>query len=142
MKKEKEVKDAKVVEKVKEEATEVEETTPVEEEEVVETKKEEVKEEPKKKEKKDNDVLKVVLKRTWDFIFWGIILIILATWIVDFVNVKQNKEPQFCLKKETIQVENGTVDSCLGVGYKVFTYHTTKYDNARDFGPFWSEPRK
>ncbi len=121
MKNEEEVKEAKVVEE------KVEETT---------------KEEPKKKEKKNNDVLVVVIKRAWDFIFWGIVLLILAFWIVDFVNVKQSKQPQFCIKKETIQLDNGTVDSCLGVGYKVFTYHTTKMENAMEFGPFWSEPRK
>ncbi len=133
MAKKESVKDAKVVEK--EEV--IEETTEVEE-----TKQEEVKEEPKKKEKKDNDVLKVVLKRTWDIIFWALILLVLATWIVDFVNTKQSKDPQFCIKKETIETEKGKVDSCLGLGYKVFTYHTTNMDGAREFGPFWSEPRK
>ena len=133
MAKKESVKDAKVVEK--EEV--IEETTKVEEVEK-ETKKEEV----KKEEKKNNDTLKVVLKRTWDIIFWCLVLIVLGSWIVDFVNTKQSKDPQLCIKKETIETEKGKVDSCLGLGYKVFTYHTTNMEGAREFGPFWSEPRK
>ena len=125
----KEVKDAKVVE----------ETTETKKEEKVEETKE-VKKETKKEKK--NDIAITIIKRCWDTIFWCAVACLLLVWILDFVNVKQNKDPKFCIKKETLTVENGTVDSCLGMGYKVFTYHTSNMDGAKEFGPFWSEPRK
>ena len=122
MKKETEVKEAKVVEK--------EETA-------------EAKEETKKvKKEKKNDVALTIIKKVWDIIFWVAVLCIVGIWIADFAFVKQDKDPKFCIKKETITTEKGDIEVCTGLGYKVFKYHTTGLEGARDFGPFWQEPRK
>ena len=82
----KEVKDAKVVE----------ETTETKKEEKVEETKE-VKKETKKEKK--NDIAITIIKRCWDTIFWCAVACLLLVWILDFVNVKQNKDPKFCIKK-------------------------------------------
>jgi lipopolysaccharide/colanic/teichoic acid biosynthesis glycosyltransferase len=118
----KEIKEAKVVEK--------EETTEVKEE-VKETKKEEKK-----------DVAKTIIKKVWDIIFWVAVLCLVAIWITDFALVKQDKDPKFCIKKETITTEKGTIEACTGLGYKIYKYDTEGLRCARDFGPFWQDYRK
>ena len=89
-----------------------------------------------------DEKLKKVLKLTWDLVFWIAFIGVAALWIMDYVNTKRELDPQFCLSKNTIEVENGTVDECIGVGYKVFTYHVKDSEVSREFGGFWIEPRK
>lgn len=101
----------------------------------------EEKEEVKKVEEKD-EKLKKVLRKAWDIFFWVCVAILVFIWISDFINVKNDKSPKYCIKTETVEVSDGTVDSCLGLGYKIFTYHTSKYEGAREFGPFWATPRE
>ena len=96
----------------------------------------------KKETKPKKDLALKIIKKCWDIIFWCAIICLVVVWVLDFINVKQEKDPQFCIKKETISTEKGDVDSCLGLGYKIFTYHTSNLDGAREFAPFWSEPRK
>ena len=103
-------------------------------------KKEEVKDVKVVEEKKDEKTKKT-LKLAWDIFFWTCFACILIMWIVDFVNTKKEKEPIFCIAKETIEKNNGTIDSCPGLGYKVYTYHTEGKEGAREFGAFWISPR-
>jgi len=92
-------------------------------------------------EEKD-EKLKNILKTAWDIFFWLCFICVLAMWIYDFVNTKREQDPVFCITNKTIEVDGGTVEECLGVGYKVFTYHTDDMEGAREFGAFWIQPRK
>ena len=107
----------------------------VEKEETTEIKKE------VKKEKK-NDVAITIIKKVWDIIFWVAVLCLVAIWIADYAFVKQDKDPKFCIKKETITTEKGTIEACTGLGYKIYKYNTPGLDGAREFGPFWQDYRK
>ena len=98
--------------------------------------------ETKKAPKKDKNDILIVLRKIWNIVFWLLVLMILATWVVDFLNVKQSKDPQFCLKREQLTSEKGKVDACTGLGYKVYRYITEdELNGAIEFGPFWEAPR-
>lgn len=88
-----------------------------------------------KKANKKNPVLKVI-----SIILWVLILAWLVVVIFDFYKVSQEEDPVFCISKETITYDDGTVDLCTGLGYKVYNYHRSSI-NGYEFGPFWIEER-
>lgn len=49
-----------------------------------------------------------ILKIIWNIIFWGIIIILAFVWIFDFIQVKNNKEPKFCISNKIHEFEDGT----------------------------------
>ena len=71
-----------------------------------------------KKANKKNPVLKVI-----SIILWLLILAWLVVVIFDFYKVSQEEDPVFCISKETITYDDGTVDLCTGLGYKVYNYN-------------------
>ncbi len=73
-------------------------------------------------------------------LLWIVLLLFLVAIGWDYVNFKMNKEPMFCIKKETTKYDDGTVDICTGVGYKVFKYDRESF-RGREFGPFWKQDR-
>ena len=58
-----------------------------------------------KKANKKNPVLKVI-----SIILWLLILAWLVVVIFDFYKVSQEEDPVFCISKETITYDDGTVD--------------------------------
>lgn len=111
----------------------------VEEEKVVEEVKEEKElsdEFVEKKEKKK----KSIFSRIINFILTIVVFGWVAIAVIDYINVSQEKEPMFCLEKETIQHEDGTVSLCKGLGYKVYKYNRASIQGT-EFGPFWIEER-
>ena len=60
--------------------------------------------------------------------------------IFDFYKVSQEEDPVFCISKETITYDDGTVDLCTGLGYKVYNYNRASI-TGYEFGPFWIEER-
>ena len=84
---------------------------------------------------------KKILKLAWNIFFWACFACILFMWVSDYINTKNEKDPVFCFAKNEIQKENGSVEECIGAGYKVFKYHTVGYEDAREFGAFWISPR-
>lgn len=88
-----------------------------------------------KKANKKNPVLKVI-----SIILWLLILAWLVVVIFDFYKVSQEEDPVFCISKETITYDDGTVDLCTGLGYKVYNYHRSSI-SGYEFGPFWIEER-
>lgn len=88
-----------------------------------------------KKANKKNPVLKVI-----SIILWIVILGWLVVVIFDFYKVSQEEDPVFCISKETITYDDGTVDVCNGLGYKVYDYHRASI-TGYEFGPFWIEER-
>lgn len=73
-----------------------------------------------------------------------IIAIVFLGWIcIVFYDSQQarNGQPKFCLSKETINYDDGTVDVCHGLGYKVFSYNRGN-NKGVEFAPFWAEPQE
>ena len=76
----------------------------------------------------------------------GAVLLVFAIWAflvyTDFGNIKRNEEPQFCFfgtKKQEIK-NKGSIEECLGLGYKVVKYQT--YDaRMTEFVPLWEKTK-
>ena len=90
-----------------------------------------------KDEKKDK---KNIFIKILDILLWIILIGWMAIVFMDYYRVTNEKEPKFCIKQETIQYEDGTVESCTGLGYKVYEYNRDSFD-AIEFGPFWAKDR-
>lgn len=80
---------------------------------------------------------KGIFKRIFDIVFWVLIIGLAIIWVVDFVNVKQNKEPRFCVKTVIHQYSDGTVKECVGLGYHVYNYDRTSTNLKTQFSPFF-----
>lgn len=109
------------------------------------TKKEEVKEEVEVNEKdmdtsiaeESKEEWKEIGRKIWDIVFWIVFAIVALTWVVDFFRVSDRKDPMFCLSKKTHTFEDGTVEQCTGLGYKVYEYNRASLDSGIQFGPFF-----
>ena len=88
-------------------------------------------------EKKDK---KSLFSRIMNVILWIVLFVWMGICLIDFYKTHQEEEPIFCLKKETVKYDDGTVDSCLGLGYKIYHYKRTSF-NGIEYGPFWSKDR-
>ena len=75
-----------------------------------------------------------------NIVIWIILLLWMGICLTDFYNTQKEKDPMFCLKKETIKYDDGTVDSCTGLGYKIYNYKRKSF-TAIEYGPFWSKDR-
>lgn len=99
---------------------------------------------PEEKEEKIKVIYKEkeksLFSKILNIVLWIILIVWMAICLFDFYKVSTEKDPVFCLKKETTSYDDGTVDSCLGLGYKVYKYNRTNY-SAIEFGPFWSKDR-
>ena len=108
--------------------------------------KEEVKEVVEEKELSDEFVdekdkkKKNIIVSIFNFVLTIVIFGVVGMAVIDFINVNQEKEPMFCIKKEVINHEDGTVDVCTGVGYKVYQYKRESIKGS-EFGPFWIEEK-
>ncbi len=78
-----------------------------------------------------------IMKRIFDIVFWVVIVGLSIIWITDFVNVKNDKNPVFCISQKTHTFDDGTVEECVGLGYKVYTYNRSSFSQGRQFGPFF-----
>lgn len=90
--------------------------------------------------KKENK--KSIGKRIFDIVFWVVIIFLFFIWIFDFVQVKNNKEPRFCIKKHTYKYEDGNTKECIGLGYKVYNYNRKSINIKSEFGPFFIKMEK
>jgi len=129
-------------------AKKVEETKKSTEKEVKKPKEKEVKETKKETEeeeffdKKTSKDLKEksTFSRVMNIVLWIVLFAWMAVCLVDFYNVHQENEPKFCLSKTTTEYSDGTVDTCTGLGYKVFHYKRDSF-KAIEFGPIWGKDR-
>ena len=85
----------------------------------------------------DKASIKEVAFKIWDVVFWVLFAILACVWIIDFFRVKAEKQPMFCISKETIEFEDGNVDKCVGLGYTVYEYNRESLDSGIQFGPFF-----
>lgn len=75
-------------------------------------------------------------------IFWSMLVILSIIWIIDFTNVQNEKSPKFCISKKTHAFVDGTVDECVGLGYKVYEYDRESISGIRQFSPFYIKMKK
>lgn len=129
---------------VVEETTEVKEETPkieqVEEKTKQRSKEEAIDDEFLDKKTRKDLSEKGVISRVINVLLWVILIAWMGICIWDFVNVKTDKEPIFCISKKTIKYDDGEVETCTGPGYKVFNYKRESF-KGREFGPFWKKDR-
>lgn len=92
------------------------------------------------KDKKKGKKKKNIIISIFNFILTIVIFGVVGMAVIDFINVNQEKEPMFCVKKEVITHEDGTVDVCTGIGYKVYQYKRESIKGS-EFGPFWIEEK-
>ena len=89
-----------------------------------------------KHEKKRRSIFSIV----FNIVFWLAFFAWAGICAYDFINVQQEKEPMFFISKKTITYNDGFVDECTGLGYKVYNYQRDSY-MATEFGPFWITDR-
>ena len=89
-------------------------------------------------DKNENKVNLII--RIFNVILTIVVFGVVGMALIDFLNVNQEKEPIFCLKKETIQYEDGTTELCKGILYKVYQYKRDSIKGS-EFGPFWIEEK-
>lgn len=76
-------------------------------------------------------------KTIWNIVFWTLIIGLFAIWTTDFIQVKREKEPIFCVKEVEHKYPDGTTKECVGLGYKVYTYNRTSIKIKKQFSPFF-----
>ena len=59
---------------------------------------------------------------------------------MDFYKTHKEEEPMFCIEKGTTKYDDGTVDWCLGAGYKIYHYKRNSFTGI-EYGPFWLKDR-
>lgn len=83
-----------------------------------------------------------IAKKIFNVIFWVVIVALLAIWLTDFFLIQNNKKPKFCVKNETLTYDDGTVDVCWGLGYKIYDYHRPSINISKQFSPFFIGPKE
>jgi hypothetical protein len=90
----------------------------------------------KEKKKKDNGE-KSLFSRIMNIVLWVILFAWMAIVLVDFIEVRKENDPKFCfINNHTITYDDGSVEECYGLGYKVIKYNRESL-KAIEFGPFW-----
>ena len=98
-----------------------------------------------KQEKNSNGVFKTtkkVFKIIFSIIFWTAFAVVIFTWISDYLNVRAEKKPSFCISRTTHTFDDGTVEECDGLGYKVYDYKRASMSDAVEFVPFFANMRE
>lgn len=70
---------------------------------------------------------KEIFIKILNIVLWIVLFAWMAICLIDFFNVRNEKDPMFCISKDTIEYEDGNVDVCVGPGYKVFKYERDSY---------------
>lgn len=78
-----------------------------------------------------------MVKKIFNVVFWVVIVGLLIVWITDFIMVKNEKDPIFCLSTKIHTYEDGKVTECVGLGYKVYNYERSSMSTAVQFSPFF-----
>lgn len=76
-------------------------------------------------------------KLIFDIVFWVAIVALLFIWVFDFLKVKGEEAPVFCIQEKTHEFDDGTVHECVGLGYKVYTYDRESINIKVQFSPFF-----
>ncbi len=82
-----------------------------------------------------------IIKTIFNFVFWIAIIGLAVIWIIEFIMVRTENDPWFCIEQKEYEYEDGKVTECIGLGYKVYNYERDSI-TAREFGPFFIEMRE
>lgn len=93
-------------------------------------------------EKLESKNKKEIYKRIFNIIFCVIIFILFLIWTFDFIKVRHQKQPSFCIKNNVYELEDGTVEECIGLGYKVYNYDSKNVNVKTEFGPVFIKMKK
>lgn len=77
----------------------------------------------------------------FDVVFWTVIAVLAIVWLTDFIKVQNDKDPVFCISKKTHEFDDGVVNECVGLGYKIYNYDRDSID-ANQFGPLFIKMKK
>lgn len=101
----------------------------------------------KSSDKKDKIVVskeankKSIGRKIFDVVFWVCISVLLCIWLIDFIRIKNDSKPMFCLANKTHEFDDGVVEECKGLGYKIYTYNRDSLEGVQ-FGPFFAKMKK
>ena len=95
----------------------------------------------KKEVKVVEEKKKSVPRIIFDVVFWVAISVLAIIWLTDFIKIQNDKKPVFCLAEKTHEFEDGTVDECVGLGYKIYNYKRESI-SAHQFGPLFIKMKK
>lgn len=93
------------------------------------------------RKERDAENKKSLARTIFDIAFWVIIAVLAIVWVTDFIKVQNDKKPAFCLVEKTHEFKDGTVDECVGLGYKIYNYNRKSID-AHQFGPLFIKMKK
>ena len=93
-----------------------------------------------KKSLKKDEKGKSLFSRIMNVVLWIVLFVWMGICLIDFYKTHQQEDPMFCLKKETTTYKDGKVESCLGLGYKIYNYKRDSFTGI-EYGPFWSKDR-
>ena len=71
---------------------------------------------------------------------WVLLVGWIAICFTDFILTKTENKPVFCTFSKTVEYEDGTVKSCIGLGYKVYNYDRDSFTGI-EFAPLWGKDK-
>ena len=95
-----------------------------------------------KKTEMKNKEEKKVTKIALNILFWTLLTVIAIIWIIDFTKVQKEEKPEFCIIQKTHKFEDGTVEECIGLGYKIYEYKRESIHDTSQFSPFYIKMKK
>lgn len=96
----------------------------------------------KDKDKIDKKNSSKIIKIIFNIFFWIAVVVLAVIWVSDYMKVRDNKEPKYCLETKIHEFEDGSVKECIGLGYKTYKYERISMPNAIEFGPFFMKMRE
>jgi hypothetical protein len=76
--------------------------------------------------------------RILNVIIWLVLFVCLSIAAIDYINLINENEPQFCLKRETIKYDDGNEYYCKGILYETYIYERDS-KKGYSFIPFWKK---
>lgn len=74
-------------------------------------------------------------------VFNIVIAILFVVWcyllITDYFRVKNDEKAKYCIEHAIYDYTDGSVEECVGLGYKVYYYNRPNINVKAEFGPFW-----
>ena len=105
-------------------------------------KQKEVKKQEVEQEEMDEEFVdkKSKVSKVINVVLWVVLIMWMGICVFDFVRVKMNDTPIFCVNKTTKDYSDGSVERCIGLGYKVYHYKREAI-KAVEFKPLWAKER-
>lgn len=79
-------------------------------------------------------------KKIINITLWSVLIIWIIICFIDFTLVKTENKPVFCTFSKTTEYNDGNVNSCYGLGYKVYNYEREDFTGL-EFAPIWGKDK-